>query len=90
MTLNSIGSVDRVAPTCHDVTEYDRVHYLLYARLLDAQSEGNDWSVAASVILGCDVSTHPEAARLCYDSHVSRARWLIDAGVDLVLERHSG
>lgn len=86
MSLSSINLVDPVAPTGDTLTRYDRAHYLLYGRLLDADTDDSDWQITALTILGCDVSNDPEGAKLCFDSHLLRARWLIDSGLDLMLE----
>ncbi len=85
MSLSSISLVDPVAPTGDTLTHYDRVHYLLYGRLLDADTDGSDWRITALDILGCDVGNDPEGAKLCFDSHILRARWLVETGLDLML-----
>lgn len=86
MSLSSINLVDPVAPTGDTLTPYDRAHYLLYGRLLDADIDGSDWQITALNILECDVSNDPEGAKLCFDSHLLRARWLVETGLDLLLE----
>ena len=87
MSVRSLPPVDPLAPTSASVTPYDRTHYLLYARLIDAEDGGGDWKVAAGAILECDVAHDPEAAKLCYDSHLARARWIVGEGLDSLLHQ---
>ena len=68
------------APTDASVTEYDRLHAPRYLRLLDALSAGAPWTQAVRVVLGIDPEAEPERARRAYDSHLARARWMVDEG----------
>ena len=69
------------APSDDALTYYDRQHFVTYARLLDADKEGADWQSSAAKILQREVNNDPEAAELCYRSHLARARWVVGAGL---------
>lgn len=68
------------APAAPDLTAYDRDHIAVYMRLLDAAKDGASWEEAAGIVLGIDPGREPERARRAYDSHLDRARWMIDQG----------
>lgn len=68
------------APDQPALTEYDRQQTGRYFRLLDAAAEGADWREAVSLLFGIDASIEPKRARLVYDSHLARARWLSAQG----------
>lgn len=68
------------APTGEAITDYDRAHGPLYLRLLDAEAAGAPWEEAARRLLGVDPDRDRDRARLRYDTHLSRARWLREAG----------
>jgi hypothetical protein len=68
------------APDTPDVTEYDERHHRTYWRLLDAAAENADWQEAVRIIFGIDPIAEPERARLIYDSHLARARWMTEIG----------
>lgn len=76
---------ERIAPS-GDATSYDRSHLMLYAELLDADSCGITWREGASDMLGIDPVMEPETARLCWESHLARARWLIGEGLASAVE----
>ncbi len=64
----------------------------LYLRLMDAAAEGADWREAVRIIFGLDPQQEPERARLVYESHLARARWIAESGYrilapELSLER---
>lgn len=80
-------SVADQAPAAPEVTAYDRDHIAVYIRLLDAAEEGASWEEAASVVLGIDPVREPERARRAYDSHLRRARWMIEHGYRDLLAR---
>lgn len=71
------------APLAGRITQYDRVHLLTYAQLLDV--EAGDWRVAARDLLGLDVDADEVAAHRCYASHLARARWVEDRGFALLM-----
>lgn len=80
-----IYPVTPLAPDASDVTDYDRAHFLTYARLLDAADGNTDWRQNARTILGCDRMADDETIRRCWDSHLARARWIISEGLALVV-----
>jgi len=69
-----------VAPT-GGATGYDRSHLMTYADLLDADAQGITWQRGATTILGVDTQADADAARLCWDSHLARARWIVGEGL---------
>lgn len=68
--------VDSSAPTEPMLTDYDRQHFITYLRLLDADSEGADWREVSRIVLHIDPDGEPERARLAFDSHLARAKWM--------------
>jgi len=68
--------VDSSAPTEPMLTDYDRQHFITYLRLLDADSEGADWREVSRIVLHVDPDREPERARLAFDSHLARAKWM--------------
>jgi hypothetical protein len=68
------------APSTDGLTSYDRGHLTLYLRVLDAATAGADWAEVVGPILGIDAALDPERARLCYESHLARARWISGRG----------
>lgn len=75
------------APTGPALTDYDRSHIKLYARLLDASADGADWQEAVSVLFGIDPVQEPDRACHVHDSHLARARWLAASGYKDLLDR---
>ena len=67
-------------PASDQLTDYDREHLKIYARLLDAAAEHADWREVAKLVLGLDVTGEPERARHVHDAHLARARWLTTTG----------
>lgn len=68
------------APTSLALTEYDRQHIKLYARLLDAEADGADWQEAVQVLFRICPIAEPERARRVHDSHLARAHWMTEHG----------
>ncbi|HQS08570.1 MAG: DUF2285 domain-containing protein [Rhizobiales bacterium 24-66-13] len=62
-------------PIAPELTDYDRAHIKLYARLLDATADGAGWEEVVSVLFGIEVAHEPERARHVHDSHLARTRW---------------
>jgi hypothetical protein len=56
-------------------------------RLLDAANEGAEWREAVRIIFGLDPIDEPDRARLVYDSHLARARWMSQTGYRHLLHR---
>ena len=68
------------APNDPVLTDYDRAHLTTYLRLLDAEAAGAPWEEAARLVLRADVGRGRDAARLQYETHAARARWLSREG----------
>jgi hypothetical protein len=76
------------APSADTLTPYDKDHLVTYLRLLDASTQGADWTEAARIVLGMDPQREPQRARAVWESHLERAKWMTTHGYkDLV---HSG
>lgn len=70
-----------------EVTDYDREHFLTYARLIDAERAGLCWKAAASTILLCDVEADPDNTHRCWEAHLARARWVVTGAPEKALAR---
>jgi hypothetical protein len=73
------------APTEPMLTDYDRQHFVTYLRLLDADDEGADWREVARIVLHIDPDREPARARMAFDSHLARAKWMTEHGYRHVL-----
>jgi hypothetical protein len=73
-------SVADQAPTADELTEYDREHVSTYLRLLDATTEGADWTEVTLVVLGIDAEREPLRAQAVWESHLARAEWMTRRG----------
>jgi hypothetical protein len=69
-----------LAPNTDGLTTYDQEHLVTYLRLLDAETDGADWTDAARIVLQIDPSREPERARRAWESHLARAKWMSDGG----------
>jgi hypothetical protein len=69
-----------VAPTDSELTPYDGHHFITYARLLEAESEGADWREVARIVLHIDPEGEPDRARNAYLTHLQRAKWVTEQG----------
>jgi hypothetical protein len=69
-----------LAPTDSTLTKYDEEHIVTYLRLLDADKDKADWAVVARIVLHIDPEREPERARVAYDSHLARAKWMARHG----------
>jgi len=78
--------IHREAPSDPGLTDYDRAHMVTYARLIDADRAGHDWTEAAEAILCLDAAKHEAAALACWRSHLERARWITGPGLAEALE----
>lgn len=76
----TIAAFQDRAPEEPEVTDYDERHHQTYWRLLDAAEDKADWREAVHIIFGIDPAAEPERARLIYDSHLARARWMTETG----------
>ena len=79
-------SLEATAPTGDAVLDYDRCNLLVYAELLDAADDGVDWQAGALAVLGIDPAEAPDLARICWDSHLTRARWITGAGLWVAID----
>jgi hypothetical protein len=68
------------APTADVLTGYDEEHLVTYLRLLDAESDGADWTEVARIVLHIDPAREPERARRAWESHLRRAKWMTESG----------
>ncbi|MBR1279642.1 DNA -binding domain-containing protein [Bradyrhizobium sp. AUGA SZCCT0283] len=69
-----------LAPAGPALTEYDEEHVITYMRVLDADQEGADWRDVSRVVLRIDPDTEADRARLAFESHLSRAKWMTEQG----------
>ncbi len=83
--MSTLAFEDR-PPLTERVNAYDERHLVTYLRLLDADAEGADWREAVAIIFGLDPTREPERAKIVYDSHLARARWMTEAGYRHLLE----
>jgi len=74
------SSFDDKPPIATDLTPYDERHLVTYLRLLDAAEERADWREVVKIIFGLDPIQEPDRARIVYDAHLARARWMTEAG----------
>jgi hypothetical protein len=82
---NRTGAMNRTVfadqpPQSASVTDYDRQHFALYVRLLDAAEEGAEWTEVVRILFGLDPKQDAERARRVHDSHLARARWMTEHG----------
>lgn len=73
------GIADQV-PWSEHVTDYDRAHFDIYLRLLDAIAEGANEKEIIRIVLKIDPDREPERARNTFESHLKRARWMTETG----------
>lgn len=73
--------VNDEAPTSAALTDYDRLHFVTYLRLLDSQEDPTArWEEACRIVLRIDPASEPARARRAYDTHLTRARWMTESG----------
>ena len=72
------------------ITLYDRQHFLTYARLLDAERDEVEWRDGVREILRQDPEADPRQAKICWESHLERARWIATVGFQEAVERARG
>lgn len=75
-----IETFEDTAPAGQELTAYDKAHVKLYARLLDADADGADWTEAVQILFGLDPAHDPERCRRIHNSHLARARWMTHTG----------
>ena len=74
------------APDGDTLTDYDQGHLVTYLRLLDADAEGADWAEVVRIVLHIDPNHEPERALLAWESHLARAKWMMEHGYRDLLE----
>jgi len=67
-------------PWSERVTDYDRAHFVVYVRLLDAQAAGATDQDMARIVLGIDWAKEPARAAAALKSHLKRAQWMTTHG----------
>ena len=65
-----------VAPVGPLITAYDEDHIDTYLRVLNAAQDGADWRGISRIVLHVDPDQDAERARLVFDSHLARAKWM--------------
>jgi hypothetical protein len=68
------------APTGSILTPYDIEHTVTYMRLLDAAADEADWREVARIVLHLDPDREPDRARLAFETHLERAKWIARYG----------
>jgi hypothetical protein len=69
-----------VAPAGPTLTAYDEEHMITYMRVLDADQQEADWRDVSRIVLRIDPDNDADRARLAFESHLSRARWMTEQG----------
>lgn len=82
-----VPAVDDEAPTAEEITRYDQEHFVTYARLLDAEKADADWREVVRLVLRRDPELKPELSHSCWQSHLTRARWISTTGYQQLLAR---
>lgn len=67
-------------PESVGLTDYDREHLKLYARLLDAQAAGASWEEAFRILFAGAGPTEPDRAKRIHAAHLKRAEWMTTTG----------
>jgi|SRR3954471_3306871 hypothetical protein len=75
-----------LAPAGPALTDYDHEHMIPYLRVFDANEQGADWRDVARIVLRIDPDSEADRARLTFESHLSRARWMTKQGYRLLLQ----
>lgn len=79
--------VNDEAPDGPDITAYDEAHFVTYLRLLDAETDGAEWTEAARIVLHRDPAAEEARSRRCWESHLARAQWMTRHGYRRILEQ---
>lgn len=74
-------------PLSDALTDYDRSHFKLYLRLLDAEADHADWRESVSVLFNLVPGRDGERAHLVHRAHLARARWMTNQGYRQLLEQ---
>ena len=73
-------------PWSDHVTAYDREHFTVYLRLLDAAADGASAEEMSRIVLGIDPANEPARAKQALDSHLRRAGWMTEHGYRHLLQ----
>jgi hypothetical protein len=82
---NDAAVMDDV-PWSDGLTDYDREHFVVYLRLLDASAEGAKDDEMCKIVLGIDPHKEPGRAKRALESHLKRARWMTENGYRQLLQ----
>lgn len=82
--MPDVQKLKPTAPVGDKITGYDRAHFKLYLRLLDAEAHKIHWKTAASKIMGLE-SDEP-STKSCWQSHLRRAKWMSNSGYRRLLD----
>ncbi len=80
MGSNNAGRLRDVAPRGDVITDYDRAHFQVYIRLLDARSGGKSSDDMCRIILEIEPTTNPDSTLKLLESHLERADWMCRVG----------
>ncbi len=82
MGLDAVNDPDFLdePPVGSTLTAYDRKHFKLYMRLLDAEADGAAWQEAVAVLFGVDPEREPDRAFRVHQAHLARAKWMTEHG----------
>jgi hypothetical protein len=69
-----------IVPWSERMTRYDEEHFIVYLRLLDAETDGAMPGEMARVVLGIDPAREPQRAISALQSHLRRAHWMTRTG----------
>lgn len=73
-------------PWSDTLTDYDRKHFVVYLRLLDACAAGASDAEMSRIVLGIDPSSEPLRAESVLESHLRRAHWMTEHGYRYLLK----
>lgn len=67
-------------PWSDSITAYDKEHFTIYLRILDACADDASIEEMAELILGIDPILEPVRARNAVRSYMDRANWMVTTG----------
>ena len=77
---NQLSTLSDEVRWSNEITAYDKEHFTLYMRLLNAAADNaSDWEMA-QIILGIDPLREPGRAQKVVHSHLDRASWMVTKG----------
>lgn len=72
------------APTASTVTAKDRQLFPIYIQLLDLDAAGKCWKETTRKLLAVDPNEDAEMAKKLYNSYLTRAKWICEAGIKTI------